>query len=149
MDIWVLECVKFDGTDVSIQIYSDENSAYVKAAKIARDEMASDCSDPDSDNHKEWLKLIEAIDDNDYDRALRVYNDWNGYLDWEYRYSIYVYRRNVIRSSTDTKESASVTTKVVYSSVVLPDVPCKQCGHKVTEADDSCWWCGRKNPATD
>lgn len=146
MDIWVVECEKFSDNDVSIRLYEDVQDACIEASNIARDEMTTyGLDDPDHSSHLEWKRLIEAINNKDYHLTLDVYNDWNSDLDYENRFSITVYSKKLITSLQESRNPNVTVVKAKSSS--KPDVPCKQCGRKVNEAEDVCWYCGVSNPA--
>lgn len=149
MDIWVVEREKFSDNDVSIDLFESEKDAFVQATNDALDEFLSlNCDDPDSGSHDTFGRFKTAVRAKDYQRALDIYNDWNCDFDFEQRFSICVYNKTLKSASAANNSShVSVVPAKSQTKFAKPDVPCKQCGRNVNEAEDICWYCGCSNPA--
>jgi len=78
--------------------------------------------------------------------ALDEYDMFVTYLPVEERTFITVSTKGIIDSVVFNNTSVSTTTTVNPPVQKKVDKPCKQCSRNVSEDEDSCWYCGVKNP---
>jgi hypothetical protein len=148
MDVWMVQRINFAMGSVSTSIFSDKFSALKSAGNAMFSHMMSiGLHHYLNAEHTAYLGIHQLIQTGSYSalsKAVDAYDLLTIRIPVEERLYIRVIMTNVIDSAVGTDSTVTATNPVAVQKKV--DKPCKQCRRNVSEDEDSCWYCGVKNP---
>lgn len=156
-EIWVCERLNVEDSDILISVYENEMDALENATESALERMTDmQCDVSSSVIPSSWhsafnLFLAEKQAGN-FRIALGIYAGWNCSIDIDNAYSICVYSTDLISNKTQPYCTHAPRNRMLGVQIPSPalhnkDVACKQCGRNVNSSEDTCWYCGIKDPA--
>jgi hypothetical protein len=131
--IYICVSYSIESPDPYVELFSDEKFAYEHACEMAKESMEEyGCDDVDSSDYDTYIELCDNISLKNFEKALSIYDYWNDDLDYETRFNIEVYGRDVLINLDKVEGHSS-------------DILCKKCGNKISVDDRVCWWCQTPN----
>ncbi len=141
--------------DVTIHLYQSEQDALSDACDTAAEYMREcGCDDPSNSQlaNDYYREVLAATKAKDFRVALETYSEWNGNIDYDDYYKIYVYDTQVNPDSKIHMGGQNTCAKIPLAKAVpdcgIPqkkEVSCRVCGTSLYEGESPCWKCGSEH----